>query len=74
VGRGFEAAFPAAAALMIVEPVSNGLGSDCFAIVWDGTQLHGLNSSGVSPAAWSLDYFAAKYRPVSHSTYCLSHY
>jgi gamma-glutamyltranspeptidase/glutathione hydrolase len=60
-GNAIDAAIAAAAALMIVEPVSNGLGSDCFAIVWDGTQLHGLNSSGVSPAAWSLDYFAAKY-------------
>ncbi len=60
-GNAIDAAIAAAAALMIVEPVSNGLGSDCFAIVWDGTQLHGLNSSGVSPAAWSLDYFATKY-------------
>ena len=60
-GNAIDAAIAAAAALMIVEPVSNGLGSDCFAIVWDGTQLHGLNSSGVSPAAWSPDYFAAKY-------------
>ena len=50
-GNAIDAAIAAAAALMIVEPVSNGLGSDCFAIVWDGTQLHGLNSSGVSPAA-----------------------
>jgi len=60
-GNAIDAAIAAAAALMIVEPVSNGLGSDCFAIVWDGEQLHGLNSSGVSPAAWSLDYFSAKY-------------
>ena len=60
-GNAIDAAIAAAAALMIVEPVSNGLGSDCFAIVWDGEQLHGLNSSGVSPAAWSLDYFAAKF-------------
>ncbi len=60
-GNAIDAAIAAAAALMIVEPVSNGLGSDCFAIVWDGEQLHGLNSSGVSPAAWNLDYFASKY-------------
>jgi len=43
---------------MIVEPVSNGLGSDCFAIVWDGSQLHGLNASGTAPNAWSPEYFA----------------
>jgi gamma-glutamyltranspeptidase/glutathione hydrolase len=60
-GNAIDAAIAAAAALMIVEPVSNGLGSDCFAIVWDGQALHGLNSSGVSPASWSLDYFAQKY-------------
>ena len=57
-GNAIDAAIAAAAALMIVEPVSNGLGSDCFAIVWDGHELHGLNASGVSPADWSLDYIA----------------
>lgn len=65
-GNAIDAAIAAAAALMIVEPVSNGLGSDCFAIVWDGEQLHGLNSSGVSPAGWSLDYFASKYGKESN--------
>lgn len=60
-GNAIDAAIAAAAALMIVEPVSNGLGSDCFAIVWDGEKLHGLNSSGVSPSKWSLDYFGQKY-------------
>jgi len=60
-GNAIDAAIAAAAALMIVEPVSNGLGSDCFALVWDGHELHGLNASGVSPADWSLDYFATKY-------------
>jgi gamma-glutamyltranspeptidase/glutathione hydrolase len=60
-GNAIDAAIAAAAALMIVEPVSNGLGSDCFAIVWDGKELHGLNSSGVAPSAWSPEYFANKY-------------
>ncbi|MGA8332514.1 MAG: gamma-glutamyltransferase family protein, partial [Mycobacterium sp.] len=44
-------------ALTVVEPVSNGIGSDAFAIVWDGRQLHGLNASGRSPAAWTPEYF-----------------
>ena len=60
-GNAIDAAIAAAAALMIVEPVSNGLGSDCFAIVWDGKELHGLNSSGVAPQAWSPEYFSKKY-------------
>ena len=60
-GNAIDAAITAAAALCVVEPVSNGLGSDCFAIVWDGEQLHGLNASGQSPKTWSLDYFKSKY-------------
>ena len=50
-GSAVDAAIATAAALTVVEPCSNGLGSDAFAIVWDGTQLHGLNSSGRWPAA-----------------------
>ena len=60
-GNAVDAAIAAAAALTIVEPVSNGLGSDLFAILWDGQQLHGLNSSGVAPAAWNPDYFRRKH-------------
>jgi gamma-glutamyltranspeptidase/glutathione hydrolase len=60
-GNAVDAAIAAAAALTIVEPVSNGLGSDAFAIVWDGTQLHGLNASGVAPAAWTPAYFRRRY-------------
>lgn len=60
-GNAVDAAIAAAAALTIVEPISNGLGSDCFAILWDGQQLHGLNSSGVAPAAWNPDYFRRKH-------------
>jgi gamma-glutamyltranspeptidase / glutathione hydrolase len=60
-GNAVDAALAAAAALTVVEPVSCGLGSDAFAILWDGKQLHGLNASGVAPAAWTLDYFRGKY-------------
>ena len=56
-GNAVDAAIAAAAVIALVEPVSNGLGSDCFAIVWDGRQLHGLNASGWSPAAWDKAYF-----------------
>ncbi|MDQ0141702.1 gamma-glutamyltransferase [Cupriavidus necator] len=60
-GNAVDAAIAAAAAITIVEPVSCGLGSDAFAILWDGKALHGLNSSGVAPAAWSPEYFKARY-------------
>ncbi len=60
-GNAVDAAIAAAAALTVVEPVSNGLGSDNFAILWDGSELHGLNASGVAPAAWNPDYFRRKH-------------
>jgi gamma-glutamyltranspeptidase/glutathione hydrolase len=60
-GSAVDAAIAAAAALTIVEPVSNGLGSDAFAIIWDGSQLHGLNASGTAPAAWDTAYFNRKH-------------
>ena len=60
-GNAVDAAIAAAATITLVEPVSCGLGGDCFAIVWDGQRLHGLNSSGVAPAAWNVEYFKRKY-------------
>jgi gamma-glutamyltranspeptidase/glutathione hydrolase len=60
-GNAIDAIVATAATLTIVEPCSNGLGSDAFALVWDGTRLHGINGSGPAPAAWSLDYFRRKY-------------
>ena len=60
-GNAVDAAIAAAAAMTICEPVSNGLGSDAFCILWDGKALHGLNASGRAPAAWTQAYFAAKY-------------
>ncbi|MCU0925335.1 MAG: gamma-glutamyltransferase, partial [Hydrogenophaga sp.] len=60
-GNAVDAAVAAAAALTITEPVSNGLGSDAFCILWDGQQLHGLNASGTAPQAWTPGYFHGKY-------------
>jgi len=60
-GNAVDAAVAAAAVMTIVEPVSNGLGSDSFCILWDGQQLHGLNASGRAPQAWTPDYFKRKY-------------
>ena len=60
-GNAVDAAIAAAAALTICEPVSNGLGSDAFCILWDGKELHGLNASGRAPQSWTPDYFKRKY-------------
>jgi gamma-glutamyltranspeptidase/glutathione hydrolase len=60
-GNAVDAAIAAAAAMTICEPVSNGLGSDAFAIVWDGKALQGLNSSGPAPATWTPEYFRRKH-------------
>ena len=60
-GNAVDAAIAAAAVLTIVEPVSCGLGSDAFCILWDGQQLHGLNASGRAPQAWTPEYFQRKY-------------
>jgi gamma-glutamyltranspeptidase/glutathione hydrolase len=50
-GTAVDAAVATAIALTVVQPGSNDIGSDLFAIVWDGERLHGLNASGRSPAA-----------------------
>ncbi|HEY0227280.1 MAG TPA: gamma-glutamyltransferase family protein [Mycobacterium sp.] len=63
-GSAADAAIATAITLTVVEPVSNGIGSDAFAIVWDGRQLHGLNASGRSPAGWTPEYFGGKAIPA----------
>jgi len=57
-GNAIDAALAAAIALPVLEPTSNGIGSDTFALIWDGKKLHGLNASGRSPAAWNPTRFA----------------
>ena len=57
-GNAVDAALAAAITLTVVEPTSNGIGSDAFALIWDGRKLHGLNASGRAPAAWSPQRFA----------------
>jgi len=60
-GNAVDAAIAAAATMTVVEPCSNGLGSDLFCILWDGKGLQGLNASGSAPAAWTPGYFRGKY-------------
>ncbi|MBN2186085.1 MAG: gamma-glutamyltransferase [Dehalococcoidia bacterium] len=57
-GNAVDAAIATAIALTVVEPTMNGIGSDAFAIVWDGNELHGLNASGRAPAAWDFSQFS----------------
>jgi gamma-glutamyltranspeptidase / glutathione hydrolase len=56
-GNAVDAALAAAITLTVVEPCNNGLGSDAFAIVAKGGAVHGLNASGRSPAAMTLERF-----------------
>jgi gamma-glutamyltranspeptidase/glutathione hydrolase len=60
-GNAIDAAIATAAVMTLVEPCSNGLGSDAFCILWDGRELHGLNASGRAPQGWTPEYFARKY-------------
>src|SRR6187455_2253182 len=56
-GSAVDAVLATAISLTVLEPTSNGIGSDAFAILWDGKKLQGLNASGRSPAGWSLERF-----------------
>jgi gamma-glutamyltranspeptidase/glutathione hydrolase len=59
-GNAVDAGLAAAITLTVVEPTSNGIGSDVFAILWDGKELVGLNASGRSPAGWTPERFAGQ--------------
>jgi len=49
-GNAVDAALATAITLTVVQPASNHVGGDMFALVWDGQRLHGLNGSGRAPA------------------------
>ncbi|MFW5986157.1 MAG: gamma-glutamyltransferase, partial [Halanaerobiales bacterium] len=53
-GNAIDAAVATAACLTVVEPTSNGIGSDAFALIWTNNKLKGLNASGFSPADISI--------------------
>ena len=54
-GNALDAAIATAACLTVLEPCSNGLGSDAFALIWADGRLYGLNGSGRAPAALSAE-------------------
>jgi len=61
-GNAMDAAVAMAAAMPVLEPTGNGLGSDCFALIWveKDKKLYGLNASGVCPMALSPAVFREK--------------
>lgn len=48
-GNAIDAAVAMAAALTVLEPTSNGIGGDAFAIFYKDKKIHGLNASGPAP-------------------------
>lgn len=56
-GNAVDAAIATAAALTVVEPTNNGLGSDAFAIVVRDGRRYGLNASGPSPRGLAAEMF-----------------
>ncbi len=58
-GNAIDAAIAANAAIGLMEPTGNGIGGDLFAIVWinKDKKLYGLNASGRSPYALTLEEF-----------------
>jgi gamma-glutamyltranspeptidase/glutathione hydrolase len=61
-GSAVDAAIAANAALGLMEPTGNGIGGDLFAIIYDPAtgRLHGLNASGRSPKAQTLEQLKDK--------------
>lgn len=58
-GNAIDAAIATAAALTVLEPTSNGIGGDAFALVWTEGKLHGLNASGPAPQGISIEALQA---------------
>ncbi|WP_197414414.1 gamma-glutamyltransferase family protein [Bacillus sp. FJAT-29937] len=59
-GNAIDAAVATAAALTVLEPTSNGIGGDAFALVWTNGSLYGLDASGPAPQSISIEAMKAR--------------
>ncbi len=59
-GNAIDAAIATAACLTVVEPTSNGIGGDGFAIVWTKGNIYGLNASGPAPKSITINDLVKK--------------
>src|ERR671921_445432 len=61
-GNAVDAAIAANAVMGLVEPQSNGIGGDLFAIIYEAKtgKLHGLNASGWAPTGLTIDLVESK--------------
>jgi gamma-glutamyltranspeptidase/glutathione hydrolase len=69
-GTAVDAAIAANAAMGLMEPTGNGVGGDLFAIIWDAKsqKLYGLNASGRSPKALTLEKLRAELKRLDSAT------
>src|SRR5207245_8411226 len=69
-GSAVDAAIAANATLGLMEPVSNGIGGDLFAIVYSAKEnkLYGINGSGRSPAGLSYDQMKTELAKLHRQT------
>src|SRR5689334_14774060 len=69
-GSAVDAAIAANATLGLMEPVSNGIGGDLFAIVYNAREnkLYGINGSGRSPLGLNYDQMQAELEKLGRKT------